>query len=44
MGKPPDERLTNDIAREICQRQSIKAMLTGTISSLGNHYVSLSPP
>ncbi len=39
MGKPPDERLTNEVAREICQRQSIKAMLTGTISSLGNHYV-----
>ena len=39
MGKPPDERVTNDIAREICQRESIKAMLTGTITSLGNHYV-----
>ena len=39
MGKPPDERLTNEIAREICQRQGIKAMLTGTIASLGNHYV-----
>jgi serine/threonine protein kinase/Flp pilus assembly protein TadD len=39
MGKPPDERLTNEVAREICQRQSIKAMLTGTIAGLGNHYV-----
>lgn len=39
MGRSPDERLTNDVGREICQRQSIKAMLTGTISSLGNHYV-----
>jgi serine/threonine protein kinase/tetratricopeptide (TPR) repeat protein len=39
MGKPSDERLTNEIAREICQRQGIKAMLTGTIASLGNHYV-----
>ena len=39
MGKPPDQPLTNDIAREICQRQGIKAMLTGTIASLGNHYV-----
>jgi tetratricopeptide (TPR) repeat protein len=39
MGKPPDQRITNDIAREICQRESIKAMLTGTIASLGNHYV-----
>jgi eukaryotic-like serine/threonine-protein kinase len=39
MGRPPDQRITNDVAREICQRQGIKAMLTGTIASLGNHYV-----
>ena len=39
MGKSADERITNDIAREICQRQGIKAMMTGTIAGLGNHYV-----
>src|ERR1700733_358772 len=39
MGKSPGERLTNDIARELCQRQGIKAMFTGSIASLGNHYV-----
>ncbi len=39
MGRSPDERLTNDVAREICLRQNVKAMLTGTIASLGNHYV-----
>jgi eukaryotic-like serine/threonine-protein kinase len=39
MGKPSDERLTNDIAREICQRQSVRAMLSGNIASLGDHYV-----
>jgi serine/threonine protein kinase/Flp pilus assembly protein TadD len=39
MGKSADERITNDIAREICERQGIKAMLTGSIGSLGNHYV-----
>ena len=39
MGKPTDERITNDVAREICQRQGIKAMISGTIASLGNHYV-----
>jgi serine/threonine protein kinase/tetratricopeptide (TPR) repeat protein len=39
MGKPADERITSDVAREICQRQGIKAMLTGTIASLGNHYI-----
>ncbi|MBA3515100.1 MAG: protein kinase, partial [Pyrinomonadaceae bacterium] len=39
MGRPPDERLTKDIAREICVRQGIKAMLTGSIASLGSNYV-----
>jgi tetratricopeptide (TPR) repeat protein len=39
MGRSGDERITNDVAREICQRQGIKALLTGSIASLGNHYV-----
>ncbi len=39
MGRSADERVTNDVAREICQREGIKAMLTGTIASLGSHYV-----
>ena len=39
MGRSPDERLTKDVAREICQRQGLKALLLGTISSLGNNYV-----
>jgi eukaryotic-like serine/threonine-protein kinase len=39
MGKPPGERISSDIGREICQRQGVKAMLTGAISSLGSHYV-----
>ena len=39
MGRSPDERITKDIAREICQREGIKAMLTGSISGLGSHYV-----
>jgi eukaryotic-like serine/threonine-protein kinase len=39
MGRSPDERITNDVAREICQREGVKAMLTGSISSLGSHYV-----
>lgn len=39
MGRSEDERLTKDVAREICQRQGIKALLLGTISSLGNNYV-----
>jgi serine/threonine protein kinase/tetratricopeptide (TPR) repeat protein len=39
MGRSPDERLTKDIAREICERQGLKAMLIGSIASLGSHYV-----
>jgi eukaryotic-like serine/threonine-protein kinase len=39
MGRPADERVTSDVAREICMREGVKAMLTGSISSLGSHYV-----
>ena len=39
MGRSPDERVTNDVAREICVRDGVKAMLTGSISALGSHYV-----
>jgi eukaryotic-like serine/threonine-protein kinase len=39
MGRSPDDRITRDIGREICERQGIKAMLTGSIVSLGSHYV-----
>ena len=39
MGRPADERITKDVAHEICLREGIKAMLTGSISSLGSHYV-----
>jgi serine/threonine protein kinase/Flp pilus assembly protein TadD len=39
MGRTPDERVTKDVAHEICLREGVKAMLTGSISSLGSHYV-----
>ena len=39
MGKGPDEPVTSDIGREICQREGIKAMLTGSIALLGSQYV-----
>ncbi|MBL8205869.1 MAG: protein kinase [Blastocatellia bacterium] len=39
MNRSPDERITPAVGREICQRQSLKAMLTGTIASLGRNYV-----
>jgi serine/threonine protein kinase/tetratricopeptide (TPR) repeat protein len=39
MGKSPEERVTRDIGREICQRQGVKAVLAGTIANLGSNYV-----
>ncbi|MGA2629656.1 MAG: serine/threonine-protein kinase, partial [Terriglobia bacterium] len=39
MGRSPDERLTSDVAREVCLREGIKALLTGSIASLGSQYV-----
>jgi serine/threonine protein kinase/tetratricopeptide (TPR) repeat protein len=39
MGKSPDDRITGEIGREICQRNSLKALLTGSIASLGSQYV-----
>jgi eukaryotic-like serine/threonine-protein kinase len=39
MGRPADERVTGNVAREICEREHIKAMLSGSIASLGSQYV-----
>ncbi len=39
MGRSPDERLTPPVAREICQRQGVKAFLDGSIAPLGSKYV-----
>ena len=39
MNRSPDERVSKDIAREICLRQGFKAFLTGSISNIGSHYV-----
>jgi eukaryotic-like serine/threonine-protein kinase len=39
MGHQPDERLTSDLARDLCQRVGSKAMLSGSIASLGSQYV-----
>ena len=39
MGRMPDVRVTRDVAREICERQGLKAMLVGSIAPLGSHYV-----
>jgi eukaryotic-like serine/threonine-protein kinase len=39
MERQPDERLTSDLARQVCQRKALKAMLSGAIAALGSHYV-----
>jgi eukaryotic-like serine/threonine-protein kinase len=39
MGRAADERVTGSVAREICEREHIKAMLSGSIATLGSQYV-----
>jgi eukaryotic-like serine/threonine-protein kinase len=39
MTRPPDTKLTPDIARELCQRAGSKAYIAGSIASLGSQYV-----
>ncbi len=39
MGRSPSDRVTTDVGREICQRDGIRAMLNGSIDSVGGQYV-----
>ena len=39
MTRSPNERLTRDLAREVCQRAGSKAYLAGSIAALGSQYV-----
>jgi eukaryotic-like serine/threonine-protein kinase len=39
MGRSAEERVTGSVAREICERENIKAMLGGSIAALGSQYV-----
>jgi len=39
MGRPPTEHVTADIAKELCLRTGSKAILAGSVSSLGTQYV-----
>ena len=39
MNRAPDEPVTPQVAREIAQRERLKALLTGSIASLGRNYV-----
>jgi eukaryotic-like serine/threonine-protein kinase len=39
MGRSPDEHITADVGRELCLRTGCKAVLSGSITSLGNHFL-----
>jgi serine/threonine protein kinase/tetratricopeptide (TPR) repeat protein len=39
MGRSPTDRITTDVGREISERDGIKAMLNGSIDSVGGQYV-----
>ena len=39
MQRPPEERVTRSIAREIARREQLKALVAGSIGSLGSNYV-----
>jgi tetratricopeptide (TPR) repeat protein len=39
MRRSPDEKVSPEIGREICQRQNLKAMMNGDIAQLGSQYV-----
>jgi serine/threonine protein kinase len=39
MTRPPDTKLTPNVARELCQRAGSTAYLAGSIASLGSQYV-----
>jgi len=39
MDRSPDAPVTRDVGREICLRQGLKALLVGSIATLGSHYV-----
>ncbi len=39
MGRSPGDRITAEVGREVCQRDGIKAMLNGSIDSVGGQYV-----
>ena len=38
-GKSADERVTVPVARDLCQREGVKAIMAGSISSIGSNYV-----
>ena len=39
MAKPPNTKLTPEVARDLCQRAEAKAYIAGSIANLGSQYV-----
>ena len=39
MGRSPEDRISLETGREICQRTGVKAMLTGSIANQGTRYI-----
>jgi len=39
MERPPDQRITREVAREVAVREHLKATISGSIASLGRNYV-----
>jgi hypothetical protein len=39
MNRPEDERLNYEVAREVCLRSASNALLEGSISGVGSHYL-----
>ena len=39
MQRPPDTRITRTIARDIARRERLKALIAGSVASLGRNYV-----
>src|SRR5262245_40022985 len=38
MNRPPNTRVTAEVAREVCERQNLKALIAGAIASFGSRY------
>jgi serine/threonine protein kinase/tetratricopeptide (TPR) repeat protein len=39
MGQAPDARITPEVGKQICSRNGIKAMMTGSIAAIGTQYL-----
>jgi hypothetical protein len=39
MGRQTNDRITRDVARELCVRTGSKAIMLGSVSNLGGQYV-----